>query len=105
MSITIRRAQTISNGVTLRGNTPLPPIITDGLIAHLDAGITASYTGSGAIMWMDLSGQGADAMLNGTVGFIDLGANSYFTFDGNSANCITSSLAQNYQVTMLLMVI
>ena len=48
-------------------------------------------------MWMDLSGQGADAMLNGTVGFIDLGANSYFTFDGNSANCITSSLAQNYQ--------
>jgi len=97
MSITIRSAQTISNGVTLRGHNPLPPIVTNGLIAHLDAGITASYPGSQSATWFDLSGQGADATIQGNVGFIDLGANSYFTFDGDSANCMTSSLSQDYQ--------
>ena len=41
MSITIRSAQTIRNGVTIRGNdTQIPPppptIITDGLVLHYD---------------------------------------------------------------------
>jgi len=97
MSITIRSAQTIRNGVTLRGHNPPPTIVTNGLIAHLDAGITASYPGSPSPTWIDLSGQGAHATLNGTVGFIDLSENSYFTFDGDSANCMTSSLSQDYQ--------
>ena len=97
MSITIRSAQTIRNGVTLKGHNSLPPIVTDGLIAHLDAGNTASYPGSQSATWFDISGQGAHATLNGTVGFIDLGTNSYFTFDGDAANYITSSLSQNYQ--------
>jgi hypothetical protein len=97
MSITIRSAQTVSNGVTLRGHTPPPPIVTDGLIAHLDAGITASYPGSQSATWFDISGQGADASLNGTVGFVNSGTSSYFIFDGDSANCMTSSLSQNYQ--------
>ena len=81
MSITIRSAQTVSNGVTLRGHTPPPPpisIVTDGLIAHLDAGITASYPGSQSATWFDISGQVADATIQGNVGFIDLGTNSYF---------------------------
>jgi hypothetical protein len=97
MSITIRSAQTISNGVTLKGHNPLPTIVTDGLIAHLDAGITASYPGSQSATWFDLSGQGADASLNGTVGFVNSGTSSYFIFDGDSANCITSNLSQDYQ--------
>jgi hypothetical protein len=97
MSITIRSAQTIRNGVTLKGHNPLPPIVTDGLIAHLDAGITASYPGSQSATWFDISGQGADASLNGTVGFVNSGTSSYFIFDGDSANCMTSSLSQNYQ--------
>lgn len=97
MSITIRSALTISNGVKLRGNTPIPPIVTDGLIAHLDAGITASYPGSQSATWFDISGQGADASLNGTVEFVNSGTSSYFIFDGDSANCMTSSLSQNYQ--------
>jgi hypothetical protein len=102
MSITIRRAQTISNGVTLRGHTPLPPIVTDGLIAHLDAGNINSYPGSQSATWFDLSGQGADASLNGTVGFVNSGTSSYFIFDGDSANCMTSSLSQNYQDCTLI---
>jgi len=102
MSITIRSAQTIRNGVTLKGHTPPPTIITNGLIAHLDAGNINSYSGSPSATWIDLSGQGAHATLNGIV---PLGSENivvgrterYFTFDGDSANCITSSLSQDYQ--------
>jgi len=60
MSITIRRAQTIGNGVTLRGNTPVPPYVTDGLLLYLDSRIAASWPGSGST-WYDLSGHGNNA--------------------------------------------
>ena len=49
MSITLRSAQTIRNGVTLRGHTPPPPpptIITDGLVLHYDFSNPACYSGS-----------------------------------------------------------
>ena len=101
MSITLRSAQTINNGVTLRGNNTqiiVPPtIVTSGLIAHLDAGITASYPGPQSATWFDLSGQNANATIQGTVGFIDLGANSYFTFDGGYGNFMYSAVSQDYQ--------
>ena len=45
MSITLRSAQTIRNGVTLRGNTPPPPIVTDGLVLHYDFSNPACYSG------------------------------------------------------------
>ena len=50
MSITIRRAQTISNGVTLRGNNtqvspPPPTIVTDGLVLHYDFSDPVCYNG------------------------------------------------------------
>ena len=45
MAITLRSAQTISNGVTLKGNTPLPPIVTDGLVLHYDFSNPACYSG------------------------------------------------------------
>jgi hypothetical protein len=91
-----------SGGVTLRGHTPPPPIVTDGLIAHLDAGNINSYPSPQSATWFDISGQGADASLNGTVGFANSGTSSYFIFDGDSANCITSSLSQNYQDCTLI---
>ena len=49
MSITLRSAQTIRNGVTLRGNTPPPPpptIVTDGLVLHYDFSDPVCYSGS-----------------------------------------------------------
>lgn len=95
MSITIQRAQTIKRGVTLKGNT-VYTFVRDGLIAHLDAGNRSSYPASGTT-WHDLSSAGADATLNGSIGFTDLGTNSYFTFDGNSANLMYSSVSQDYQ--------
>ena len=45
MSITLQSAQTIRNGVTLRGNTPPPPIVTDGLVLHYDFSNPACYSG------------------------------------------------------------
>ena len=42
------------------------PIVTDGLVVHLDAGNSASYPGSGTT-WYDLSGNGNDATLYNTL--------------------------------------
>jgi len=58
----------------------VPPIVTDGLVLHLDAGDSASYPGSGTT-WTDLSGNGNNGTITGaTYGSADGG---YFDFDGN----------------------
>ena len=102
MSLVLNSGFTIGPGVVLdAGYIPPPTIITDGLVAHLDAGITASYPGTGST-WHDLSGHSADATLQGTVGFIDLGANSYFTFDGGYGNFMYSTVSQDYQDCTLI---
>ena len=41
---------------------PTPPIVTSGLVLHLDAGNAASYPGSGTA-WTDLSGNGNNGTL------------------------------------------
>jgi len=98
MSLILNSGFTIGPGVVLDANPYIPPtIITNGLIAHLDAGNINSYSGLGGATWFDISGQGADATLNGSPSFTSQGENSYFTFDGDSANCMTSSLSQDYQ--------
>jgi len=60
MSITIRSAQTIRNGLTLQGNSPIPNHVTDGLLLYLDSRIPTSWPGSGTT-WYDLSGHGNNA--------------------------------------------
>ena len=94
MALTINPGVTINPGMTITGVESA--IVQNGLVAYLDAGVTASYSGTGTV-WHDLSGHGADATLNGSVTFVDKGASSYFTFDGDAANYISSSLSQNYQ--------
>jgi hypothetical protein len=48
---------------------PAPPgIVEDGLLMWLDAGVEASYPGSGTV-WRDLSGNGNDATLVNNPGF------------------------------------
>lgn len=42
-----------------------PPIVTNGLVLHLDAGNSKSYT-SGSSTWYDLSGQGNNGTLVGS---------------------------------------
>lgn len=47
---------TVSN-TPLAATVPVNPIVTNGLVLHLDAGNTASYPGTGNT-WFDLSGNG-----------------------------------------------
>jgi hypothetical protein len=72
MSITIRSAQTVSNGVTLRGSpTPLP------ILFELDASIYASGT-----TWLDQSGNNRHATIHGSPTW-DTDAGGCFIFNAN----------------------
>jgi len=62
------------------GGVPGPPIVTEGLILHLDAGISASYPGDGDT-WFDLSGHGHHGALVGAPTFGD-DAGGALAFDG-----------------------
>ena len=55
-------------------------IITEGLILHLDAGNSSSYSGSGTT-WTDLTGSGNNATLKNGVTYSSANQ-GYFTFDG-----------------------
>ena len=69
------------------------PIVTSGLILHLDAGNPSSYPGSGTT-WTDLSGNGNTATLYGSP--------TYSSADGGSINFGTSnSTASKYALVNL----
>ena len=59
----------------------VPPIVTDGLVLHLDAGNNASYPGSGNT-WTDLSGNGNNGTLVNNVGYTSSNGGA-LTFDGS----------------------
>ena len=103
MSITLRSAQTINNGVTLRGNTPPPPpipIVTDGLVLHYDFSNPACYSGgtTNGTGITDLS----TATNNGTiinavdaiVGGSDFRGNTFITWQTNAGNTYSNSSIQ-----------
>ena len=84
MSITIRSAQTIGNGVKLRGNntqyiTPADPL---GKLFELDASTYTSGT-----TWSDLSGNGRDATIYGSPAWTN-DAGGCFVFDSDSSKHI-----------------
>lgn len=58
------------------------PIVTDNLIVYLDAGVPASYSGSG-VDWFDLTAESNDATLINGVPYSSLDG-GYFDFDGVS---------------------
>ena len=77
MSITIRSAQTIGNGITLRGSaTPLP------ILFELDASVYASGT-----TLLDVSGNGRDATIYGSPAWTN-DAGGCFVFDSDSSKYI-----------------
>ena len=100
MSITLRSAQTIRNGVTLRGHAPPPPpptIITDGLVLHYDFSNPACYSGgtTNGTGITDLS----TASNNGTiindygaiVGGSDFMGNTFITWQTNAGDSYIGS--------------
>ena len=104
MSITLRSAQTISNGVTMRGNdtrviVPLA-IVTDGLVLHYDFSNPACYSGgsTNGTGITDLS----TATNNGTiinefgaiVGGSDFRGNTFITWQTNAGDTYSASSIQ-----------
>jgi len=63
-------------------------VVTTGLQLYIDAGQTASYSGSGTA-WNDISGNGRNGTLVGSPTFTSAGASSYFSF-GSGASQRTS---------------
>ena len=61
MSLAIRKGIKLYSGIKILMQTI--PLVTDGLILHLDARNPASYPGSGTT-WFDLSGVGNNFTLD-----------------------------------------
>jgi hypothetical protein len=72
------------------------PIVTDGLILHLDAGNTSSYPGSGTT-WFDLSGNNNHGTLNGLAYNSD--NNGFFSFSGNISSNVDLGSPSSLRVT------
>ena len=81
MALTIGRGITIGQGITV---SPVAGLVTPGLILNLDAGNTASYSGTGTT-WYDISGAGNDTTLTGSTPWTSAGAQSYFSFTNGVA--------------------
>lgn len=77
-------------------------IVTSGLSAYLDASNAASYPGSGTTIY-DLSGQGADGTMNGTVSWVSSGQASYWSFTQGDSNDISSSVTADYKDFTIVM--
>ena len=90
---------TNTNSVFINSGTTVPVIVTSGLSVYLDAGYVSSYPTSGSTVY-DLSGNGANGTLNGTVTWVSSGVTglqSYFNFaTAGDANYISSTVSQNY---------
>ena len=72
-------------------------IVTNGLIAYIDAGKYESYTGTGTSVRDLVNPSTNPATLNGTISWVSAGSASYWNIaTGAATNYITSTLAQNY---------
>jgi hypothetical protein len=79
---------TFKKGIAKKNSFADPKVIasvpSSGLILHLDAGISASYPGSGTA-WNDLSGNGNNGALSSTSGIVyGSGNGGYLSFNGSS---------------------
>lgn len=84
------------NGVLISGP---PGFVTTGALLYIDAGQSASYSGSGTT-WTDLSTNTNNATLTGSPSFTSTGASSYFSFNGTSSQyALTTSSKYNTNFT------
>ena len=82
-------------------------IVTRGLINYIDAGITASYPGTGTV-WYDLTPNAYDWNQVGSPTWVSAGLNSYFNLTNNNNFDNTDSalygLSLNPQFTMCIII-
>ena len=72
-------------------------VVTNGMIAYIDAGKPESYTGTGTSVRDLVNPDTNPATLNGTISYVSAGSASYWNIaTGAATNYITSTLAQNY---------
>lgn len=71
-------------GYAKLGGPSGPPLVTSGLVFHLDASNNTSYSGTGTT-WTDLSGNSNNGTLVNSVGYTtDGGAGGVLTFNGSN---------------------
>jgi hypothetical protein len=79
-------------------------IVADGLMCYLDAGISASYPGSGTT-WFDLSPNGFNFTQYGSPTFVSSGLNSFFVINQvngfSSTNTTLREITLNDQMTVM----
>ena len=88
---------TLIQGVTVRGfNVYDASFNGNSALLYLDAGITASYPGTGTA-WTGLSSNASNATLVGSPPWTNAGTASYFTFNGLGSN-YASTTASKFNV-------
>ena len=87
----------IGGGIGIVNDYIAPVFVTTNALLYLDAGQTASYSGSGTT-WTDLSTNTNNATLVNSPTFTSAGAASYFTFSGTGFQ-YASTTASKFNVT------
>ena len=100
MPIIIRSAQTIGNGVTLKGNDDTAiTVITEGLVLNLDARNPLSWSRLiGEDTWYDLSGNGHHAAAYGGLVYGE-GLGGALSFDGTDAQYAQCPAGEYFNTT------
>lgn len=87
-----------TNGILARSASGGSNIVTAGLVLNLDAGNTASYSGTGTT-WTDLTGNGYNGTLVNGVGYSSLNGGS-LSFDGTDDIVNLSNVATTNTFTL-----
>jgi hypothetical protein len=81
-----------SGGVTLRGHTPPPPIVTAGLVLHYDFSNPACYsTGTSITDLSTVANTGTIVNNEGAISYGTTGLNSYFNWSTNAGESTIGS--------------
>jgi len=79
--------------------------VSSGLVLNLDASNASSYPGSGTT-WTDLTGNGNNMTMSGTVPFAGSGQTKYFSYNGTAnyfqgVNSFASSISSAITITLV----
>lgn len=90
---------------TTTTTTTVASIVSSGLVLQLDASNTSSYPGFGTT-WTDLSGNGNNMSMVGTVPFAGSGQTKYFSYNGTAnyfqgVNNFTTSISSAITISVV----
>lgn len=98
MALSRFKNTTVKNGLSksqsLWDKQSYTSIVKDGLLVHLDAGISSSYPGSGST-WFDISGNSHNFTIQNSVPYVST-TPGYFEFTRTSSHHMTNTTLANY---------